>query len=99
MERNFRIHLVATFIAIVLGLLLKVSPQEWLALILTIAFVLSLELLNSALESLSDEVSSDYSPLIKRAKDCAAGAVLIAALASLFIGGIIFLPKLLGLLS
>lgn len=95
-ERNFRIHLVATLLAILLGCLLRLALWEWVALVLVIVLVLSLELVNSALEALADHVSPQYAPLIKRCKDLAAGAVLVAALGSLILACLLFLPKLLG---
>lgn len=91
---NAFIHMVATISVIVAAILLQVSRVEWAMLIICIVLVLSLEALNSALEKLSDQVTKEYSPLIRDAKDMAAGAVLIAAIGSAIIGLIIFVPYL-----
>lgn len=98
-EHNSRLHLLFAFLAVALGIILKISGVEWMILILTIAIVLITEILNSAIERLSDFVSPDYSEVIKRVKDYCAAAVLIAALASVIVGLVIFLPKLIQILS
>lgn len=85
-QRNFRIHLVVAIIAIaVLGYLR--APLVYLTIVaLTIALVLALEVLNTALEALVDLVSPESHPLAKAAKDAAAGAVLIAAAGAVVVG-------------
>lgn len=98
-QRNFRIHTVIGTIAIGLGLFLEIAAVKMAVIGITIAFVLALELLNTALESVVDlTVKQSYHELAKVAKDCAAGAVLIGALASLFVAAIILLPPLLTLI-
>lgn len=92
-ERNFRFHLVAMVVVIIAGFLTGISANEWTILLLAIAAVLSLEMTNSAIERVVDLVTDEFHPLAKRAKDLAAGAVLIAAIFSVIIGLIIFLPK------
>lgn len=94
--RNFRIQIGFAILATILGTTLHISSYEWLALILIISSVLVLELVNTAIETVVDMVSLEYHPLAKITKDCAAGAVLISAFASILIGIIIFLPKLFG---
>lgn len=92
---NALIHLIAAAIAVALGFLFGISGGEWLAIIIVIGLVLSMEAMNSALERVSDYVChKEYHPLIKKAKDLAAAAVLITALAALAVGIIIFLPKI-----
>lgn len=94
-QRNFRIHTVIGSLAISLGLLLDVSAVEMAVIGITIAIVLALELLNTALESVVDlTVKQAYHELAKVAKDCAAGAVLVGAFAALFVAGVILLPPL-----
>ena len=92
-EANARIHCVATILVIAAGCYLEVSRMEWIALLFAIGLVLSLEAINSAIEALADTISTDYHPLIGRAKDLAAGAVLFAALTAALIGLLIFVPK------
>lgn len=96
-EPNARIHLIFVAAVPIAALLLRASPTEWIVLLLCIAGVLSAEAINTSIEKLSDRVSTEYSPLIRDAKDLAAGAVLILAIISAIIGLIIFLPKLLAL--
>ncbi|GGG98899.1 undecaprenol kinase [Parapedobacter pyrenivorans] len=93
-ERNFRIHVVAALAVVGLATWLNVTYTEWRWIIGCIAIVLITELLNTAVEALVDLVSPDYHPLAKKAKDAAAGAVLIAAVFSAIIGCVIFCPKL-----
>lgn len=93
-ERNFRFHLVATLAVVALAVGLEVTALEWTLLLLSIFWVLAMEAMNTALEALADRVSRDHDPLIGRAKDLAAGAVLLSALGAALVGLIIFLPKL-----
>lgn len=93
-ETNFKIHLLFAAVAIWLGFTLKIIHTEWLAIIGCIALVTTLEMINTALEKLCDVVHNDVHPDIKKVKDIAAGAVLVAAGCSLIIGLIIFFPKI-----
>lgn len=92
-EHNARIHLTATIFVISTGIYTHLSPSEWCIIVLLIGLVFMAEAFNSAIEYLADRISPDYHPLIKAAKDVAAGAVLFIALASAIIGLIIFIPK------
>lgn len=98
-ERNGRIQLVAAIITIGAAIWLKISCMEWIVLLLCIAAVFSLEMINSAMERLCDLVQPGFHPLVKIIKDVAAGAVLIAAIASVIVGAIVFVPKLITLLN
>lgn len=98
-EHNARIHAVVAVVVIVLGLLFHISAMEWLAVLLCIALVFSLELINSAIENLADYTSPDKNDFIRRAKDMAAAAVLVSAMVSVVVGIIIFLPKIIGLIN
>jgi diacylglycerol kinase (ATP) len=94
-QRNFRIHTFVGSIAIGLGLWLGLSRVEMTVIMLTIGLVLSMELLNTALEAVVDlTVKQTYHELAKIAKDCAAAAVLISALAALGVAVCLILPKL-----
>lgn len=98
-QRNFRIHTVMTTVALGLGFYLQATTVEMALISLTCAMVMVLELLNTALESVVDlTVKQTYHELAKIAKDCAAGAVLIASLASLLVAGFILLPHGLNLI-
>lgn len=94
-EHNARIHLVATVLVVAAGFIFSITPMQWVAVILCISAVFSLEAVNSAVEALADLVSPDYHPLVKKAKDVASAAVLIAAMASVIVAGIIFIPYIL----
>ncbi|GBO51973.1 diacylglycerol kinase [Pseudanabaena sp. lw0831] len=95
-QRNFRIHLIIGAIALSLSLYFRLSAVACSIISLTIALVLVLELLNTALEAVVDlTVGREFHQLAKIAKDCAAGAVLIAALAALLIAGVLLLPNIL----
>lgn len=97
-QRNFRIHTVIAGLAVVLGVILGVSAIELAIVALTCALVMVLELLNTALESVVDlTVQQNYHELAKIAKDCAAGAVLVAAIASILVASLILLPPLFAL--
>ena len=91
--RNFRIQLTLGFLASILAFILNFSPTEWTILVITIASVLILELINTALESIVDIVSPEIRPEAKIAKDIAAASVLMASLASLLVAAFLFLPK------
>jgi diacylglycerol kinase (ATP) len=94
-QPNAWIQLFAAIAIIVVGFLMKISRWEWCWIIVSIALVIITEMLNTALEFLTDLVSPSFHPVAKKVKDVAAGAVLIAAMTSVIIAAIIFLPKLL----
>jgi undecaprenol kinase len=99
-ERNIRIHLAAGFIAIILGLVLKISLFEWLVLILLIAVIISAEIMNSAIEAAADmlrfKLNLNYYETYW-IRNFAAGSVMVLAVAAVIIGLLIFVPKLLNL--
>lgn len=92
-----RIHIVAGLIVLVMGFLLHISLSEWCVLTLVVAVVLLAEALNSSLENIADAISEEKNEKIQKAKDLAAAAVLISAIAAVIIGVIIFLPKIIEL--
>jgi len=98
-ERNARIEGLIALIAVGLGLWLGVSGPEWAVIFTLIALVLGLEMVNTAIEATVDLVYPDQHPLAKKAKDSAAGAVVMAAIASLATGLVIFLPRLWAILK
>lgn len=93
-EDNARIHAVVAVAVLVAGVWLGLSLTEWAVIMLTIGAVLAAEAVNTALESLCDRVSPGFDEHIRRAKDLAAGAVLLLAMAAVAVGLFIFLPKL-----
>ncbi|MBD1875894.1 diacylglycerol kinase family protein [Nodosilinea sp. FACHB-131] len=94
-QRNFRIHVVVGSFAVSLAIALSLAPVELAVIILTCGIVLTMELVNTALESVVDlTVEQTYHELAKIAKDCAAAAVLISALISVSVAACLLLPPL-----
>ena len=98
-ERNMKIHVAAAILVVILGSILKLSVTEWCICLVLFGMVMSLELINTAVEAVVDLVTKDRHPLAKIAKDTAAGAVLIAAIMAAITGAIIFIPKIISFLS
>lgn len=98
-ERNMKIHCFAAVCVIVAGVLFHISVTEWCICLVLFGLILSLELVNTAIEAVVDLVTEDKKPLAKLAKDTAAGAVLIAAVMAAMAGLLIFVPKLVSLLK
>jgi diacylglycerol kinase (ATP) len=97
-QHNAWIHALATLIVLSLGVLFPLSGLEWSALIIAIALVWGAEAMNTAIELLGDAVSADHHPVVGQAKDAAAGAVLVAALAAAAVGFIVLGPHCLAFL-
>ena len=97
--RNFRIELCFAVAAIVLGICFRISIAEWVAIVICIGLVLGAECFNTAIEDTVDIACPQEHPQAKRAKDSAAGAVLLCAIASFIVGVVIFAPRILGALG
>jgi undecaprenol kinase/diacylglycerol kinase (ATP) len=93
-QHNIWIHSAVILLVIFTGYILRLNFIEWCLVVLAIGLVLVSELMNTAIESLVDVISPGYSEKAGFIKDVAAGAVLIAAIISVIIGIIIFLPKI-----
>jgi undecaprenol kinase len=91
-ERNMRFHFTFSVLVIMVSVFFSIDKTEWLFIIIAIGGMFALELVNTAIERVVDLVTEDYHPLAKQAKDIAAGAVFIYALASVSIGTVIFWP-------
>ena len=98
-ERNMKIHCLAVIAVTAAGTFLHIKPVEWCIWLLLVGLILSLELVNTALDAVVDLVTKEKKPLAKIAKDTAAGAVLVSAIAAAIIGCIIFVPYLLELME
>jgi diacylglycerol kinase (ATP) len=94
-ETHFRVQWVSAILAIGLGGFVGLSLVEWCVLVLAVGLVWVAEGMNTALEHLADAVTREHHPLIGSAKDIAAAAVLIASGASVVVGALLFLPKVL----
>jgi len=89
-EPNLRIHLTIAIVVIVMGFYFKISSAEWAELLIMIGLVIGFELLNSAVESLTNLVTKERLPLAGKVKDIAASAVLVISVVALLVGIIIF---------
>ena len=99
-QRNFRIHTLIGTLAVSLGFYLQITSVEMAVITITCAMVMILELINTAIESVVDlTVKQTYHELAKIAKDCAAGAVLLSAIAAVLVASLILLPPLLRLIA
>lgn len=94
-QPNARIELIITGIVIIAGVLFRISPAEWIIISLCIALVLALEGINTSIEIFADKLHPGFDKEIGKAKDVAAGSVLIASIVAAVIGIIIFAPRLL----
>ncbi|MGE4554558.1 MAG: diacylglycerol kinase family protein [Candidatus Paceibacterota bacterium] len=92
--QNFRLMIALVLIVFLLGILFKISYEEWLILVLVIGFILTLEILNTFFEELLDILEPDYSKKIKVIKDLSSAAVLMMSLTAFILGIIIFLFKI-----
>lgn len=93
-ERNIKIHILAVVVVVVMGVIYKISPIEWIICLILFGLVISSEIINTSMERTVDLISKEKSDLAKMAKDAAAGAVLINAITSVIIAGIIWIPKI-----
>jgi diacylglycerol kinase (ATP) len=98
-QHNAWLHAFASFCVLVTGGLMRLSGGEWCWVVLAIMAVWTAEALNTALEFLADAASPEFHPLVKQAKDVAAGGVLISAMGSVCIGLLVLGPHLLDWLS
>jgi diacylglycerol kinase (ATP) len=91
-QHNAWVHAVATILVVALGLAAGLTRLEWFVLVLAIVSVWTAESLNTAFEFLCDVTSPEFHPLVEKAKDVAAGAVLICALGAAIVGTLVFCP-------
>jgi len=98
-EKNMLIHVIISILVLICGILFQISTTEWMICLLCFGLVFSTEMMNTAIETLVDLVSPNHHKLAGKAKDIAAGAVLVAAIFAAITGLIIFIPKGLALLN
>lgn len=96
-EQNMKIHIAIMILVIIFGIILKISKIEWIICITLFGLVISMELINTAVENTVDLITKEKNEQAKNAKDVAAGAVLVSAISSAIIGVIIFIPKVLSI--
>jgi diacylglycerol kinase (ATP) len=97
-QHNAWIHATATVIVILASCYFRLTQAEWCFVVLAMVVVWTSEALNTAFEFLTDVASPEFHPLAEKAKDVAAGAVLIAAVGSVIIGLLVFVPHVLAML-
>jgi diacylglycerol kinase len=93
-QLNLKIHFTAAILIVIAGWYFRINTSEWLTIIIVIGLVIFAELLNTAVELIIDMVSPDYNKIAGKAKDVAAGAVLVSAVTAFIAGMIIFIPRL-----
>ena len=98
-QANARIHVVAAVVVVAAGWFFGISRDEWCAVVGAIGLVITAEGINTAIEAAVDLASLERHPLAERAKDVAAGAVLLASLTAAIIGLLIFGPRVLALVA
>jgi diacylglycerol kinase len=92
-QTNAKIHVFAMCCVAIAGYISSISITEWCILTVTISTVIAMEIMNTALETLTDLVSPEYNKLAGIAKDAAAAAVLVTAIGAVIVGMLIFVPK------
>ncbi|MCX2678710.1 diacylglycerol kinase family protein [Galbibacter sp. EGI 63066] len=93
-ETSIQIQAIIAIVMTIAGFYFQLSSTEWILQILTIALVMSIEGLNTAVEKMADFIHPEHHHRIGFIKDIAAGAVFIAAVAAIIIGAIIYIPKI-----
>lgn len=93
-QPNFVIHITLSFFVILLGFYFAISKTEWLILVFTIFWGLATEMLNTAVEAVTDLVTKEWRQEAKIAKDVSAGMMLTVAFGSIVVAAIIFLPRI-----
>ncbi|MFO0948575.1 MAG: diacylglycerol kinase family protein [Planctomycetota bacterium] len=93
-QLNIKVHFGATILVIALGLFLSVDRRDWIALVICIGMVWTAEALNTALELIADVASPEFHPLVGKAKDIGAGAVLLSAITAAVVALLVYVPHL-----
>ena len=93
-QQNFRIHLYTALLTIIFSILFRINHYEWMIIVASIVLVIVMELTNTAIEYFADLIKQEYDLKIKIVKDISAAAVLISVLLAVFVGCIVFIPKI-----
>ena len=96
-EQSLWLHGICTILAIILGLLLDITFNQWAIIIIALVVVLAVELLNTAIEATVDLITKEIHPLAKIAKDCGSAAAFVSALMATIICLFIFIPYIIDL--
>ena len=92
--KSIVIYIFCSIIEIIMGFVYHVNGLEWILIICILGFILSIELINTAIEKVCDAVTKEYNPLIKIAKDCGSGATFVVFIVAIILNIIIFAPKI-----
>jgi len=95
-QHNLWIHTAAIIVVVIAGFIFKISLVAWGLVVLVIGLVITLEIMNTAIERLVDLISPDYNKEAGLIKDIMAGGVLAAAIIAVIIGLLVFLPRIIG---
>lgn len=98
-QPNFKIHISLSLLAIISGIILKISPTEMIVIALVIVFGLGVEMVNTSIEAMTDLITTEYRQQAKIAKDVSAGMMLLTAIGAVIVALFIFLPKIVKLFS
>ncbi|CAN5147557.1 hypothetical protein BH09PAT2_BH09PAT2_06200 [soil metagenome] len=98
-QPNYRVHFLASFLTILGGIFFSFSTMEWLVAIVMMTGGFAIETLNTAVEQLGDAIDKNYNPTIKIAKDLSAGAMLIYSIGAVIVACILFLPKIINVIT
>ncbi len=93
-EKSMIVHVIVSLIVIIFSLVIKISITSWPIIVITIGLVISLELINTAIENLVDMVSFKYNINARKIKDISAAATLIVAIIAVMISLLIFIPRI-----
>ena len=96
-EQSLWLHGGGVFLAVILGIVLKINFYEWAVIIVAFVVVLAIELLNTAIEAVVDLVTKEIHPLAKIAKDCGSAAAFVSSLVAVIIGLFVFVPYIIKL--
>ena len=92
--KSIILYLVGVILEVLFAILFNVSGLEWILIIVMLGIILSVELLNTAIEAVCDAVTKEFNPLIKIAKDCGSGATFVVSTVTVILNLIIFIPKI-----
>ena len=95
--KSILIYLICLIIEVALGFAYKINGLEWILIICILGFILTVELINTAIEATCDAITKEYNPMIKVAKDCASGATFVLFIVAIILNIIIFAPKIVAL--
>ena len=92
--KSIILYLIGVILEIVFAIIFKINGLEWILIIVMLGLILSVELLNTAIEAVCDAVSKDFNPLIKISKDCGSAATFVMFFVTIILNLIIFIPKI-----